>query len=324
MDLLTRLRAEVPARVSRDAEYRFRAELNANPDARPAHRARRGIAWRTGPKLALAAGLAAAVAAAIVIAVPRSPASHPTATPGSSAPAGHPATRASAQPGPITGPITVQELAYRAAAAALARPAVSPGQWIYFKTRVTGLPGSSPGAHIHEGWWTADGVRSAEFQHGKLAVFSEPGTGQDISYAELAKLPGDPRALAKYIFGRVPALAAASSNLPASDFSGRPASERWRWTFSEICQMFDGYTLPPKIAANLFKAIAFIPGVTAQKEAGGVAFSTTSMGTTDKLILDPVSYRVISTQYLFALAKGHDMIFTILARVPVSGPGVRP
>jgi len=97
----------------------------------------------TRRKLALTglAGLAAATAAAVFTAV---------AAPGGGTP--HPVGHAS----PV-----VKEMAYRAAAAAAARPEVAPGQWVYWREQTPD--------HTYEIWTPADGTKAAYVYQGKVA-----------------------------------------------------------------------------------------------------------------------------------------------------------
>lgn len=294
MDLLTRFRAEVPDRVSPEAERRFYAALHSER-SRPPRPARGASPHRSLPlpRFALAAALAVAAAAAIVVAVPHSPASHPAAS-----------QPAAALP-------TVQELAYRASTAALAASPVSPGQWVYDKT-TTAWDGSQGKQRTTETWQTADGLRSAWYYHGQLDVYATPTEGKDISYAELAQLPSSPPALTRYIYEREQQILGPES-----------ANLNWQMTFNEIAGLFRYFVLPPKAAATLFQALPYIPGVQVVKEADSISFIRSDGGlATEKVILSPSTYTVTGT-VLAGPAGGPAKQFTF-SRVPVSGPGVRP
>ena len=298
MNLLTRLRAEVPAQVSLEAERRFHASFYSGQDRAP-RPARLALPRRSLPLplIGLAATLAAAVAVAITVAVPHSPAGHP----------------ASAQP--PTAPPTVRELAYRAATAALGAKPVSPGQWVYEKSTVTTIaPNGGRGKDTTtETWQTADGLRSAWYFHGELGVHATPVEGKDISYAELAKLPASPPALVKYIYGREQQI-----------LGPEPANLNWQMTFNQIAGLFNQFVLPPKTAAALFQALPSIPGVRIAKGTGSIAF-TRSYGNldTEKVILSSSTYTVTGI-VLADPDGGAAKQFTFTARTPVSGPGVRP
>jgi hypothetical protein len=315
MDLLTRLRAEVPVQVTADAAQRFATAFDAyrGTGSSPFSTRRRAIrrfGWPSFPRLALMTGLAAAaVGAGIVVAsTQHSHASHSTsaASAEGSTPAGRPATPGATE----TGPLTVQELAYRASAAALSAPAVSPSQWIYLKTVTEGIAGQPAGPQTHELWMTADSTRSAMTSDGHVKVFNEPAG--DVTYAQLVRFSGNPRGLVAYIRSR-----------EASIHPGT-ASEVWFWTFDEMNQVFASYLLPPKTAATVFQAMPYIPGLTAEKTAKGVAFSLSiDLGMSDKLVLDPASYRVTSLHIHFTDVPSTNIDVTFLAQVPVSGPGTR-
>lgn len=301
MDLLTRFRAEVPAQVSAEAERRFHAALHSERN-RPARLPR--PAWprrsRSLPGLALAAGLAAAAAVALVAAVPHSPASHPATS--------QPPTSQAVLP-------TVRELAYRASTAALAATAVSPGQWVYHKgTITTTAPKGHHGTYTTtETWQTANGLRSAWYYRGQLSIYATPTEGKDISYAELATLPSSPQALVKYIYGREQQI-----------LGPEPADLNWQMTFNEVAGLFAYFALPPKIAASLFRALPYIPGVRVARDADGIAFIR-SYGRldTEKVILSPSTY-ALTRVVLADPASGVSKQSTLSAWVPVSGPGIRP
>jgi hypothetical protein len=314
IDLLTVLRSEVPTQVTAEAERLFAAAFDPHRTiggtaANTRHRATPRFGWPGLSRLALVTGLAAAAGTGIVVATTQHPAgNHPAAL----ASAGRPtSTSGPATPGgTATGPLTVQDLAYRASAAALGAPTVRPGQWIYLKTVTEGLPGQPAGPQSHELWMTADGSRSAVIRDGRVKVFAEPPT--DITYAELVKFSGDPRGLVEYVHRR-----------EASIHPGT-AGENWFWTFDAMNQVFAAYLLPPKAAATVFQAMPYVPGITAEKEAKGSAFSLADgLGLSDKLVLDPVSYRVTSLHIHFTYVPSRNIDVAFLAQVPVSGPGVR-
>jgi hypothetical protein len=309
MDLLARFRAEVPARVSPKAERRFHTALHTALHSErtfPSLPAYPASPHRRLPlsRVALAAGLAAAAAAAVIVAVPHSPTGRPSA--------GRPTASAAV---PAAALPTVQELAYRASAAALAAKPVSPGQWVYEKSTVTTI--APKGGHgksaTTQTWQTADGLRSAWYYRGQLDVEATPAEGKDIGYAELTKLPPSPQALVRYIYGRERQI-----------LGPEPANLTWQMTFNEIAGLFNHFVLPPRVAAALFRALPYIPGVRAVRQAGSVAFIR-SEGNLDaeKVILSPSTYTVTGT-VLADPADGVIKQFTFIARIPVSGPGVRP
>jgi hypothetical protein len=329
MDLLTRLRAEVPATVSPRAAHRFHAGLAAERSTGPQ---RATPWWRVPPsrrslprlslsRLALATGLAAAVAAGIVVAVPRSAANRP-------APANHRATQAA--------PLTVRELAYRAAAAALAAPSVAPGQWMYAKeviynncTKKEGAKAGKTAGGVSsicatisgpDTWQTADDTRWAYYDdHGHLVVKDNPRVAADITYAAAVKLPANPQALVKYLYGYV-------SRTETVTPPGNP-SELWLGTFYALAQLLQEYVLPPRLAAEFFGALPYVHGVMVAQAPGYVAFTWEKpmpIGTmySTTLILDPSTYTVIG-QVPGPVSDPSDIV-PVPVRVPVSGPGVRP
>jgi hypothetical protein len=225
MDVLTRFRAEVPCgAVSPEAERRFHAALSSAERVRPIPR--RPALTRRGWGLA-AAGVtvAAAVAAGFVAAAP--------------APVAHP----SAHPRPAAVTVTVQELAYRAASAALAGPAVRPGQWIYRKSVRAGRTFAS---QTEENWQTADSSQSAWYTDGKLVRVSDPVT-VPVSYARLRTLSANPAALDKYLVSLAAKYVTGSANRVS-------LAAPW------IGSLYVAFVPPPRLSAELFHALADLPG----------------------------------------------------------------
>ena len=174
MDLLTRLREEVPHGVSPHAEYLFRTALAENPGAERAWVAcprrwltrrrlsllagARGLTllagvrgprprWRLAVVAPLVTGLAAGLAAALVVV--SGPATHPAAAP--------------------TATVAARLLADQAATAAASGQPVRPGQWVYRKT------GGAPDTRILENWSTADASAEAAYIEGTLLTCPQRG-----------------------------------------------------------------------------------------------------------------------------------------------------
>jgi hypothetical protein len=252
------------------------------------------------------APVAAAIAIAVsVAAVPRSPVGHPANS--------HPPTAALP---------TVAELAYRASAAALAQPSVGPGQWLYVKVSV--MVQSDHYSSGYEAWQTADALKEAAYSNGKL-VFRQiiPTYSGDLSYAELTKFRGSPQALANYVFNRV------THSRQLAMYPLQPSTKfLWSLTFGWMAGTLLNFDLPPAVTAEILQAMPYIPGVTVEKVAGGVAFTSSDHSDRDpfgayEVILDPSSYTVTSIlegDLLSASGAWH----AVTSRVPVSGPGVRP
>jgi hypothetical protein len=314
IEMLTRLRNEVPAgEVSASAARRFYTAISAERSVatpsdpfrrtgtpRPAYWLRRPA----HPRLAagLAAGVAAVVAADAATAVigvgAHSSANRPMA-------GSHPATSA---------PLTARELAYRASAAVLTQPAVSPGQWVYAKMESSG-PGMKD--EIREYWQTADDLRSAYYWGGRLIVGNNtPPPDNIISYSELNALPRDPMALIQYIY-RSEARVGIAPGLGTEI------------AFQELGQLALEYVLPPRLTAEVYQALADIPGVTVNKDAvtitgvHGIAFVLLrrSDHLNEEVILSNSSFDEIATA---VIAKGWVKESAILQQASVAGPGVRP
>jgi len=319
--------------ISRAVGDRLDKALALAPAAGP------GRARRT--RLVLAGGLSLAVAAAVIV--------FAVAGRGGSAPtAGH--------PGPLPG-TAVRELAYRTAAVAAAQPEVRAGQWVYWKEKQLG--GKPDG--VFQVWTTADSRRAAyvdasgkvQFIHRCLgdvgegdricrqaagfigqpepfvapsgtSIGSQSGT-IPVSYAGLRALPTSPRALITRL-----------GDLHFPHWTGwGPAPVR---EFSIIEEMLTTYVMPPALTAELYKALAVIPGVTIDRHAVDVAgrpglglliaIPPGFGGVIDEIIINPRTYQLAGQQFL---NKPHgsstDRVLSgtaILERSFVSGPGRLP
>lgn len=268
--------------------------------------------WR----LVAAGGLAAAVAAGLITAQAVTPAGAPTA-----------------------GTLTVPELAYRAAAAASRQPAVPPGQWVFWREKASG-PGCGSGCGSFHVWTTADSGRAAWFYRGKVvSLGTGPFDGQPlpslvpqrgwavgsqtgkipVSYADLRSLPRDPGALDRYL-GRLP--------LPHLRGWGPPPARE----FVIIAMMLTSYLMPPRLTAELYRALGDIPGVTVTDHAvdvagrPGVGFISPALpgGGRKEIILSPRSYQLMGDNVLWGARQRLLDGTAILQKALVSGPGVWP
>lgn len=274
MDRFVRFRAEVPcAEVSPQAERRFQSAL---PSAERGRVSRIGTPLFRRARVALLASLALAVVAAIVLAV----------LPGRS--------------GRLVPSLAVRLLADRAAAAAQSRTAVRPGQWVFreIKYQVAGYPDVLPnGTELT--WTTAAGMPG--YVNRGPAVLFVPGA---IPYSKLGSLPSDPAALDRYLANQRlnSGLASPGQRPPYTPGRATP-SEHAAMAFQQIEAILWDYVLPPKLAANLFRALAYIPGIKVRRGvtdiAGweGIAFvmpQTELRGMSMELILNPADYRLVA------------------------------
>jgi hypothetical protein len=323
-ELLARLREEIPLEeASPKAERLFLAGLEDTPSGpdttrRPMARWRGGKRPHRGWRLALTGGLAAAVAAAAVVV-------------------------AVAHPGGAGSTITVRELAYRAAAAAEQQPNVSPGQWEYWKeTR------SRARSSIFQVWTTADATKAAFVAHGKVHFIhfpmggpqfigqpegdALPGTGTvtggetgtiPVNYADLGSLPRSPRALLRYL-----------ANLPLYHRNGwGPAPVR---EFTIIEELITTYVMPPRLTAELYRALGDVPGVIVDTHAvdvagrPGIGFISPALpgGGNMEIIIDPHTYRLMGRDTLGRPSPGSAVRVlngvAYLRVALVSGPGLMP
>jgi hypothetical protein len=319
LDLLTKLRAEVPpAAPSPRAEQLFRtglAEIQSSERTRVSRRAARrfsGLRGRRGflaPRAVVAAGLAAAVTAGILIAVLLS--------------GQRPATVPPAQAGGKA--ISVQLLADLAAKAAQSesRPSVRPGQWVYRKVMFY------PDTLTEDTWTTADGTK--QYVGGGMGT-----TATSPKYSQLGSLPKDPPALDAY-------LAHLSYPNPDATKANKDVAD-----FFTIEAMLSNYVLPPALTAELYRALADIPTVTARTGVtdiagrSGVAFvlPATPQSVNLEIIVSSTDYRMLAQaswgnggptkrQVVNGtfIGEGGPVLFNesaILSEAFVSGPGVLP
>jgi hypothetical protein len=259
IDQLTRFRDAVPLGVTARAEQLFRAGLREDhhPERPVTPRPHNPLSrlrpqWRLGVIVSVAAALVTAIVVAVQPAAP-----------------------------PV---LTIQLIADRASAAALAQPAVSPGQWVYRLVESNDSNAQKGGPSSTEGGWeTADGLTT----YG--ANYSVGAGGSIPSYSQLGSLPRDPAALDAYFASRV-GDANASPAIKADD------------AFSQIRWSLINYVLPPTLGAEMYQALAILPGievdshVTAIDGQAGVAFVLPPTRQSEKreIILNRSSYAFLA------------------------------
>jgi hypothetical protein len=201
---------------------------------------------RPGWRLGVAASAAAALVAGIVVAV-----------------------QPSAQP-----VLTAQLLADRASAAALAQPAVNPGQWVYRQIVVNWGPGTPN--MTENSWETANDA----------AFYGQWSTGVGYArgfpdYFQLGSLPRNPAALDAYLENKSGGSGAA---------------------FNDFDFLLSEFVLPPALQAEVYQALALLPGVQAESHVttiagqAGVAFvQQASKGyAKGEIVLDPSTYAYLA------------------------------
>lgn len=298
MDLLASFRADVPEfPVSPETERRLHAALHQSKGRFPVPRvARLALHSRRVFLASLAIGAAAALVLGLV--------------------AGHAGT--STPPAASSGQtsLTVRLVADRAAAAALDQPAVRPGQWVYrlIQYKQVGFAGGLPPDSTETTWTTADGTLGHVGGPAILPLLPA------LPYAKLGSLPSDPAALERYL-----------ADQPVSGFPGLRTNDKAAKAFDEIMGLLWNYVLPPKLAAELYRALTDIPGVTVNAHATdiagrpGIAFELSNSygpGTEQQLILNPSDYALMavgSTDTTGARA----IQLAVLRQAFVSRPGDR-
>jgi hypothetical protein len=263
IDQLTRFRATVPLGVTPHAEELFRAALREEHDPeRPVVPRPRNPLARLRSPWRLGVIVSAAAALTAGLVVAVLP----------SAPA----------------VLTVKLLADRASAAALDQPTVSPGQWVYrvVEWSVPDTPKGVPNPSTEAGWETADGLVTYGDNY-SVGI----DTGDPIpSYSQLGSLPASPAALNAYLAHLV-----YPDSKPTKVQQGLAA-------FSVIEDMLTNYVLPPALGAEIYQALAVIPGITVDSHVtaidgqAGVAFVLPATGQSEKqeLILGASTYSFLA------------------------------
>ena len=308
MDELTRMRASVPAppaggRAQTALLEAIRAEQTGTPFPARRPRYHRGTGPLSPRRAVLAGGLSLTVAAGLTAALVT-------------------------QSGPAARGLTVAELSYRSAAAAEATAPVPPGQWIY--SAGVDIDGQPPGPF--QVWTTADDSSAAWLLRGKVTFIKGPliglpipigdgvsylGGKPPVAYDQLGSLPSDPKALEQYLAG-----------LPLRGF-GTDAEK----AFDAAGELLESYQMPPQIAANILRAVRFIPGVTVSSQftdttgRPGTGFLL-SQGRVAGLaiVMDPQTF-AFRTYQVVDQRPGQPIKLTgpvVQRQELVSGPGVVP
>jgi hypothetical protein len=204
--------------------------------------------------------------------------------------------------------LTAQLLADRASAAALAQPAVSPGQWVYreIEQRFLNPPKGRSATYVLDSWITADGST----YYGQISA----GNGT-ATYESFGSLPRDPAALDAYLERKAGANA--------------PAQVKTNAAFASIDYMLEFLVPPPALEAELYQALAVLPGlqvdshVTAIDGQAGVAFvrPENGWGTEREIILDPSTYAYLGEVNHDLAQGGAGTASAVLRREFVAGPG---
>lgn len=301
VDLLRQMRADIPpATRARLEPGRARLLAAISRPLRP-RRLRRAM---------LPAG-AAVAAAAVTIAVLITPGARFTP------PAGAP---------PHQTPTV--ELLNAAAATVAQRPTARPRshQWFYTKfVQYSYARGTVSDAN----WETFDGRQSAYVQHGDLVVRQTPGRFGDggrtalgqynadatplTAYNALASLPTSPKELLAVIARQVARLGAPQveegSIIALYAQAGRGALE-----FDYLARLLWNAAVsePPSAEGAVFRAMAAIPGITAQQRitdaTGRPAVGLSANGGKTQLLFDPRTYQVTGMR---VTSTGRDPVHTV-------------
>src|SRR4051812_34072123 len=162
-----------------------------------------------------------------------------------------------------------------------------PNQWVYRK--VVGVDGAT-GAHpsADESWIRVDWSQDAWFHKGRLVIRHNPdgGRGSQQITKVILSLPPDPQSARTQVYKIIDAE-------PRSDWEGRTRDSQafhtivqWMWS--------DPVTIPPKLQATLYRALATIPHIAVDGNAkdglGRPAIAVHQGGFGDQFLLDPATH----------------------------------
>jgi hypothetical protein len=299
LDMVRALRADAPG-PSGDRLAEGRARLRtamAHGHRHHHHRQRHTV------MVASAAAVAAALAAIVLLPAGRSP-----------APAGH---RAGSRHQSAARLLSVTAVLDNAAAAAQRRPSTLPGphQWIYEK----GVKAASASRFTAESWTMFDGTRSADIERGRLVVLPYGPAGDGVPDATpqgaasfLRALPAKPKALLAVVFRKAQATPRDQWAVP-----GNIDTEAFSILMTFLYNAPAG--VPSAVQANVFRAVAWIPGVRVTKASdalGRPALALTAAGLNGGFLLDPRTYALIGVR------DGDAAATRVVAKL-VAAPGDR-
>jgi hypothetical protein len=206
--------------------------------------------------------------------------------------------------------LDVQLLADRAASAALSGPDIKPGQWVYRQVMYKdGAPvAGASGSGTESMWFTAAGKQG--FVNGWPP--EELGLSPAVSYADLRKLPTKPAALEKYLADMKISDSSADVLIGGTyggfgfSIKGGPSDAGRVSAFAQLSMMLWAYAMPPKLTAEIFHALADVPGVKVDTHATdedgrpGVAFVLQAADRYPirmELVLNASDYRLMGLQW---------------------------
>jgi len=189
----------------------------------------------------------------------------------------------------------------RAAASSLAsQPAARPDphQWIYgsFVARAIGQPAQS-----NEEWSRFDGRQSAYAQDGQLVVHTSPVPPSGASYPmgayhALASLPSSPTAVLRAADRTIVATRGSVAPPGGSPIGHHQTRQQLEFQFLTQLLWQAAQAAPARAEAVVFRALATLPGVTAQSgitdAVGRPAIGLSDVGDEQQLLLDPRTYKV--------------------------------
>ncbi|GAA2121151.1 CU044_5270 family protein [Actinomadura alba] len=275
---------------------------------------------------------------------------------GGDAPANRPGRVGILPGGPVAN---AQEVALRAKAAAQAQPAITltPGQWIYVKTRTAEINGETLGPRTkystNEAWLTVEG-KSPPREDRVVVPVSEP------TAKVLIDLPSDPDAALARLYAEVDRIndlvkrpTGQNASEPLAFRNGILDTPRGVAAFNLVSEILESYYVPPRLQATLYGALARMPGVRMLPDSvdaqgrHGLALYVMSEGyIRQEIILDRNTYRYLGSRWISVkdhtvppvgkgvetdsrtpihIKKGSVLgLSAQLASAPVGKPGERP
>jgi hypothetical protein len=301
VDLVSRLREDIPAPALDTAQARLRQQIAADSRGSgpgwPVPGSGRAPNRRTGrgrARLVVAAGTAAAALAAGALVLHGAP-GQPAIGHGGTRP-GH----AGAQPKPAGTAAQLVAYATRTAAAA---PPFRPGphEWTYTEFRQAGSSAGGggyllgpPNERLTVRQWTrVDGLQTAVIEHGRLVISPViphspvplPVGWPSVSYRYLDSLPASPARL--------------KSVIRANLGSASPAV-----IFTAVWALMRNVVLPPRLQAELYSVLVSLPGVrfdpslTDLVGRSGIGLYLVTGNVRDEIVISPVSYGFMGEEFV--------------------------
>jgi hypothetical protein len=182
----------------------------------------------------------------------------------------------------------------------------APGQWIYSDS----ISYTYPRTRTEYGSWTTfDGSEDAYVENGRLVTHHRPPAAPsdedtpETSYAAMAALPTDPKAMLAYADKQVAGqkLAEVAASSPLNLYAARSTKAQLEFDYLAGLLWQSQNAAPPSAVAAVFSAMSTIPGISTQSvldDSGTPTVAISANGGLTRMLLDPKTYRVRGAQSL--------------------------